>query len=91
MTDKWNVNADFVISSTEEVQKIAIELIGKHKLESNADPFLVAAAKLYGLTVVCAERKMKPAEKPRIPNLCAEIGVPCITLLEFIKANGWIF
>jgi predicted nucleic acid-binding protein len=82
---------EFVLDSTADVQTIAIGLINKHKLQNNADPFLVAAAKEHNLTVVCHEKLMKQNEKPRVPNLCQELGVPCIALLDMIKQNDWVF
>lgn len=91
MTAMRKKKPTFVLDSTEEVQKIARLLINAHKIKSNADPFLVAAGKKYGYTIVSAENRMKPIEKPKIPNLCDQLGVPCMTLLEFIKANGWVF
>lgn len=91
MKDKRKAKPEFIIASEVEIQKIAIALINKHKLISNADPFIVAAAKHKSHTLVCGEKKMKPTEKPRIPNLCEELGVPCITLLELIKNEKWSF
>jgi predicted nucleic acid-binding protein len=81
----------FVIDSTSDIQTTAAALINKYKLKQNADPFLVAAAQKHGLSMVSHEKRMKPNEVPRVPNLCAECGVSCVTLLELIRQNDWTF
>ena len=45
-----------------------------------ADPFVIALAAEWDWTVVTAERS-KPT-KPKIPDACRELGIPCITLRE---------
>lgn len=90
--DTRAANPKFVLDSTSDIQTVANGLINKYKLKTNADPFLVAAAKKHGLTVVTAEKlNTQLAAKPHVPNLCFELGVPCITLLEMIKQNNWVF
>ena len=52
-----------------------------------ADPFVIALAQVRGFIVVTAERS-KPT-KPKIPDACGALGVPCIGLLELFRAEGW--
>uniref|UniRef100_E6PGS3 Uncharacterized protein n=1 Tax=mine drainage metagenome TaxID=410659 RepID=E6PGS3_9ZZZZ len=54
-----------------------------------ADPFVVAKAKSDGLTVVTMELFKPNAAK--IPNICQHFNVPCLTLEEFMAAEGWQF
>lgn len=54
-----------------------------------ADPFVVAAAKIKGATVVTQEG-LKP-NAAKIPNVCQEFGVLCIDLETFMKHQGWNF
>ncbi|WP_428032218.1 PIN domain-containing protein [Ancylobacter sp.] len=54
-----------------------------------ADPFLIAAAKIYGGTVVTEERFKPNAAK--IPNVCAHFGIECTNLQGFLQAKGWSF
>jgi hypothetical protein len=54
-----------------------------------ADPFLIAAAHIYGGTVVTQERLKPNASK--IPNVCEHFGVPCMSFEGFLKAQGWSF
>jgi hypothetical protein len=55
-----------------------------------ADPWVIAVAKVRGLTVVTEERGGTTA-KPRIPSVCEALGVPCISVVEYIREKGWQF
>ncbi len=54
-----------------------------------ADPFLIAAAKQNGGTVVTQERFKPNAAK--IPNVCEHFEVDCMNFEGFLKAKGWSF
>jgi hypothetical protein len=54
-----------------------------------ADPFVIARAACENLTVVTTEL-MKP-NAVKIPNICAHFGVKCLSLAEFMEAEGWTF
>lgn len=54
-----------------------------------ADPFVVAAGKAKGATVVTQEALKANAAK--IPNVCKHFGVPCIDLETFMEQQGWTF
>jgi len=56
-------------------------------MRGHADPFVVALATERDLTVLCAERS-KPS-KPRIPDVCRELGIDCIGLVELFRREGW--
>jgi hypothetical protein len=55
----------------------------------NADPFVIAKAGTDGFTVVTME-KLKPGGA-KIPNICKHFNVSCITLEDFMAAEGWTF
>lgn len=66
----------------------------------SADPWVIALAKLRGgmergWTVVSQEtsanEKRKPAKSPYIPDVCRDLGVPCINLLGLSGKEGWTF
>ena len=54
-----------------------------------ADPFIIARAAVEGRTVVTMELLKQNAAK--IPNICRHFKVPCMTLEEFMEAEGWQF
>ena len=57
-----------------------------------ADPYLISVARVESATVVTGEKRAGiGARKPKIPNVCDHYGVPCISLLELIRAEGWKF
>lgn len=55
---------------------------------SGADPWVVAHALANGLSVVTYETRGKQ-NKPKIPNACDHFGVPCISLVEVLRATGF--
>jgi hypothetical protein len=57
---------------------------------SGADPFVIALAKMHICTVV-AEEGRGSAKHPKIPDVCEDLGVPCIRLADLIIAEGWIY
>jgi hypothetical protein len=55
----------------------------------NADPFVIAKARVDGGTVVTMEL-LKPGAA-KIPNICAHFAVPCMSLEQFMEAERWEF
>jgi hypothetical protein len=55
----------------------------------NADPFIIARAAVGGGIVVTMEQ-LKP-KAAKIPNICQHFGIQCLTLDEFMEAEGWEF
>jgi hypothetical protein len=55
----------------------------------NADPFVIARASMEKRTVVTMEQFKPNAAK--IPNICQQFGVACMTLEEFMEAENWQF
>lgn len=55
----------------------------------NADPFVIARAMVDKRTVVTMEL-LKP-NAAKIPNICQHFHVPCLSLEEFMEAEGWQF
>ncbi len=61
----------------------------------SADPWVIALAKVNGWTVVSQEtsahEKRRPARNYYIPDVCRDLGVPCINLLGLMRKEGWTF
>lgn len=55
--------------------------------KGKADPFVIALAMERNLTVVTAEHS-KPT-RPRIPDVCRQLQVPCVSLIELFRREGW--
>ena len=68
------------------------KLLDTRKGRSGADPFVIALAKLRGLTVVTEEGPSRnPIKKPNIPDVCKDLAVKCIRVVDLIKEQGWRF
>jgi hypothetical protein len=50
---------------------------------------VVGLALARGGTVVTQETPANSSRKPRIPDACIAVGVPWMTLPEFVDAQGW--
>lgn len=55
----------------------------------NADPFVIARAKVLEATVITMEGEPKNGAK--IPNICRHFGIPCTSLEGFMELEGWEF
>ena len=60
-----------------------------------ADAYVIALAKLRDATVVTQETSAAEKNRPRrthfIPDVCRELGLPCISLLGLMRREGWRF
>ncbi|MYH50765.1 MAG: DUF4411 family protein [Acidobacteria bacterium] len=66
--------------------------IGKKTLlrgGTNADPFVVAHAGVFHRTVVTMEKSEPGGAK--IGNICSHFDIACMSLEEFMTAEGWRF
>jgi Domain of unknown function (DUF4411) len=65
-------------------------LVGEKKLNTSADPFVIALALVQGVPVVTEEKLTGNERKPHIPDVCAALGVECKNLLDMIRSEKWI-
>jgi len=83
------------------VIRLAAKILNKYpkilfqKKKNGADAFVVATAKVYGLTVISEENEvsainLQNGQAPKIPNLCndPEIKINCITMLEYCEREN---
>jgi hypothetical protein len=58
-----------------------------------ADAFVIALAKLKQGIVVTQEtpaaEKRRPVRTHYIPDVCRELGIPCVSLLGLMRREGW--
>ncbi len=96
---RWAVaQGDLFVPLELPIQQSAAQILRLHKnlvkqggRRSGADPFVIALAMANQGTVVSEETASGNIDKPRIPDVCAAIGVPCLTLMDYIEAQGWTF
>lgn len=53
-----------------------------------ADPWVMAAASAWGLTVVTSE---SPDSPRKIPSVCSAEGIPCANLFDMFRGLNWTF
>ena len=95
---KWAKNyPDLFVEDSEQVQDAVTGLMDKYfnpekpeKGISGADPFVIGLAMTANplLTVVSGE-KPGSRENPKIPYVCLVEGIPQISFLGLIQAEGW--
>ena len=60
-----------------------------------ADAYVIALAQARGGLVVTAEtsasQKSKPKRPHYIPDVCRDLGIPCINMLGLMRREGWTF
>lgn len=70
-------------------------LIDPYAQHDEADRYVIAFARLNGWTVVThetpARTKKNPPRTHYIPDVCRSLGVPCIDLVQLMRAERWKF
>jgi len=66
------------------------KLLGLAKGRNGADPFVIALAVVHDGVVVTEEKPGSPT-KPKIPDVCASMGLRSLTLVQFVVERGWTF
>jgi hypothetical protein len=64
-------------------------LVDSKKNRSVGDPWVIALAMARGLTVVTGERGSGTLVKPKIPDVCQDLGVPCIGMIDLFRTQRW--
>lgn len=95
---KWvNARPRLFVELDDAMQLATSEVLAQHPLlmkatknRNGADPFVIATARVRSLTVV-TEEQGGSATKPKIPSVCQALGVPCVSVLRFLREQGWSF
>ncbi len=71
------------------------DLMNPKSLHQSADAYVVALAKVKGGVVVSQETsaaEKKSAKRTHyIPDVCRDLGIPCINLLGLMRREHWTF
>ncbi|MGH8731853.1 MAG: DUF4411 family protein [Burkholderiales bacterium] len=71
------------------------ELMDLKGLNESADAYVIALAKLKSGIVVSQETSVQEKHRPRrsyfIPDVCRDLGLPCINLLGMMRREKWVF
>ena len=66
-------------------------LVEDRKGTFGADPFVIAFAQVNDFIVVTGEKPSNSLIKPKIPDVCKDIGIECINIIELMRIEKWIF
>jgi metal-dependent amidase/aminoacylase/carboxypeptidase family protein len=96
---EWAKNHENMFILTDErIQLVVIEILRNHKKlidtrknRSGADPFVIALAKVEGCGVVTGEKPTNRPDRPKIPDVCRAIDIPCINILQLCREQKWVF
>jgi predicted nucleic acid-binding protein len=77
--------------SAAQILNLHPRLVSQGGRRSAADPFVIALAMVHNGTVVTEETARGNLTSPRIPDVCGDLGVPCLNLMGYIEAQGWTF
>lgn len=58
-------------------------------LRSGADPWVVAMARVRGVPVVTYETRGKKGGAPKIPDVCDQLGVNVVSMVDVLRAEGF--
>jgi len=90
--------AGAVIDIDEPIQDAVTELLRAHQRmldtrrnKSGADPFVVALAQVRRCSVLSGELSTGSLTRPKIPDVCEAVGVPCASLIQMFRAEGLRF
>lgn len=94
---KWVKQREVMIVPIDvKVQKHLAEIMTKYgrlvdtkKNRSGCDPWVIALARARGLIVVTGEKATGNLKKPKIPDVCNDLGVPCVEIIDFFRKQGW--
>jgi hypothetical protein len=83
-----------VIKETSPVQRRAGEILSEYNnllhgaTHDAADPWLIAYAEAAGWVVVTEEKMSQNVAKPKIPNICSDLGIECIDTVAMLRRLG---
>jgi hypothetical protein len=72
-----------------EILKAHPRLVNASKNGPRGDPFVIAVAAVHGWSVVSGELPSGSIKKPHIPDVSTATGIPCVTLLDFVRSQRW--
>lgn len=76
----------------EKIQKALTNIINKYTElvnyktgRSGGDPWVIALAQVENCKVITGEKPSTNLSKPKIPNICTALKIPCLNILDFLR------
>lgn len=94
----WTLQrAQIFLPIDNEIQALVIKILEKYprlvdtrKGRDSADPFVIAIAKIKNYKVVTNESFTNKLAAPNIPDVCKDMGIDSINILQLIEDEEWI-
>jgi hypothetical protein len=83
-----NIDAPIQTRLTQIMAKYG-RLVDTRRNRSGCDPWVIALAQERRLTVVTAEKRTGSLTRPKIPDVCEDLGINCIDLIGLFRQLGW--
>lgn len=64
-------------------------LVNTQKNRSQADPWVIALARVENGVVVSGELRSYNLDRPKVPDVCDALGVPHMRLVDMFRQQGW--
>jgi hypothetical protein len=87
-----------VVPIDEEIQIAVANILAEHEMlvnaikgRSSADPFVIALAQVASGTVVTFEEFSYSDKRPRIPDVCHALNIPCQKPFDMFRECGLSF
>ena len=84
----FQVPGETVQGQVDHIVNTYTGLVSAGKEKFQADPFVIAQAKVGGYTVITEETG--PTSLAKIPGVCNVMKVECINLMQLIDAEDWV-
>jgi hypothetical protein len=65
-------------------------LVADKKLRTSADPFVIALVRITGHQLVTEEKPTFNLNRPNIPDVCAQLSLSTIGILQVIQREKWV-
>ncbi|MGB9152832.1 MAG: DUF4411 family protein [Alphaproteobacteria bacterium] len=65
-------------------------LVADRKLRTSADAFVISLARIAGHQLVTEERPTGNLSRPNIPDVCAQLSLSTIGILQVIQREKWV-
>ena len=78
-------------NATKEVLRKCSAMVNPNKMKTEADPFVVALARMKGGVVVTQETPSGNPERLMIPDACQLLKISCISIIGLMRKENWKF
>lgn len=86
------------VPATDDIQVVVRRIMEEHgglvdpqRGRSQADPFVIAVAAVHGAAVVTGEMPTRNPANPKIPDVCGAMGIECVSFLDLLTEEGWVY